>query len=57
LEKDKDVHINSLVEVILNALEEKDIKEYNPQRYLKHGRRKRGRNFLISFGEIRYRLA
>jgi len=60
LEQDKDILMRSMVKTILHALEEKAIEEQiisDPGRYIRYGRRKRGRMFRTSFGPVRYRLA
>lgn len=60
LEQDKDIVVRSLVKAILDALEEKAVDEQiirEPGRYIRYGRRKRGRMFRTSFGPVRYRLA
>lgn len=60
LEQDKDILMRSMVKVILHALEEKAVEEQKirePGRYIRYGRRKRGRMFQTSFGAVRYRLA
>lgn len=60
LEQDKDIVMRSMVKTILFALEEKAIEEQilgDPGRYIRYGRRRRGRMFRTSFGPARYRLA
>ena len=60
LEQDKDILMRSMVKTILHALEEKAIEEQiisDPGRYIRYGRRKRGRMFRTCFGPVRYRLA
>ncbi len=60
LEQDKDIVMKAMVKAILHALEEKAIEEQiisEPGRYIRYGRRKRGRKFLTCFGAVRYRLA
>ncbi|MCK4430062.1 MAG: UPF0236 family protein [Candidatus Aminicenantes bacterium] len=60
LEEDKNILMQSMVKAILHALEEKAVEEQitrEPGRYIRYGRRKRGRMFRTSFGPVRYRLA
>jgi hypothetical protein len=60
LERDKDVLMRNIIQVILKAVEEKTIEEYRigePGRYLRNGRQPNARKLLTSFGEVRYRLA
>jgi hypothetical protein len=59
LEQDKNILMQSIVKTILHALEEKAVEEQiigEPGRYIRYGRRKRGRVFRTSFGTVRYRL-
>ena len=56
LEQDKNILMRSIVKAVLHALEEKAIEEHKirePERYIRYGRRKRGRVFRTSFGEVR----
>ena len=60
LEQDKNILMRSIVKAVLHALEEKAIEELkirDPGRYIRYGRRKKGRVFRTSFGTFRYRLA
>lgn len=60
LEQDKNILMRSMVKAILHALEEKAIEEQKirePERYIRYGRRQRGRMFRTTFGAVRYRLA
>jgi hypothetical protein len=60
LDQDKNLLMRCLVEVILNALEEKAIEEYKAseaERYFGNGRQPRARKFITSFGTVRYKLA
>lgn len=60
LDRDKDVLMREIVQVILKAVEEKAIEEHTsqaPDRYVRHGSQPNHRKLMTSFGEIRYRLA
>jgi len=57
LDRDRDAIMRAVLVNIFEALEEKDREVYPPDQYVWNGRQSSARQFLTSFGEVRYPLA